>query len=114
MENDLFLSLCNCNEAWEIVKRSYLVAHKTAPGSYMGNSKEKPLQSIKDDIEPERRRFTKCLRFLIHICILLVDVQTQQRQRSQQQPVPIAHSSSRSANSCVPAVKTVSPTALQL
>jgi len=33
MENYLFLSSHNSDEAWEIVKRNYQVEHKTATGS---------------------------------------------------------------------------------
>lgn len=44
MENYLFLSLHNCDEAWVmIVKRNYLVEYKIATGSSANNTKEKHL-----------------------------------------------------------------------
>lgn len=42
-KNYLFLSLHNCDEAWVIVKRNYLVEYKIATGSSANNTKENHL-----------------------------------------------------------------------
>lgn len=47
MESYVFLSLHNCNEAWVIVKRKYLVEYNIATGSSTTNSKEKHLLNLK-------------------------------------------------------------------
>lgn len=47
MENYLFLSWHNSDEAWVIVKRKELTEYKIAAGSYASNSEEKHLLNIK-------------------------------------------------------------------